>query len=127
MVAVDPEQPKVNTLRPAMLGVCYDRALLLARMDVLRALDLVGVPASNLENALNAIRETRFDLLVLCGRVPYEDRLRITEAFKQRQRGKVIWPRLDEEPESPLVDAYVEPGRPHEIIAAIREILPALA
>jgi DNA-binding response OmpR family regulator len=109
-----------------MLGVCYDRALLLARMDVLRALDLVGVPASTLDNALNAIRETRFDLLVLCGRVPYGDRVRITEEFKQRQRGKVIWPRLEDEPESSLVDAYVEPGRPHEIIAAIREVLPAL-
>jgi hypothetical protein len=106
-----------------MLGVCYDRALLLARMDVLQALDLIGVPASTLENALAAIAETRFDLLVICGRVPLADRIRITQEFRRRQRGKVIWPRIPEEPESALADAYVEPGRPHEIMAAIRQLL----
>jgi len=106
-----------------MLGVCYDRALLLARLDVLQTLDLVGVPASTLKNALAAIAETRFDLLVICGRVPFDDRVRITEEFRRRQRGKVIWPRMPGEPESPLVDAYVEPGRPLEIMETIRQVL----
>jgi hypothetical protein len=110
-----------------MLGVCYDRALLLARMDVLQALDMMGVPASTLNNALAAIVESRFDLLVICSRVPLHDRTRITEEFRRRQRGKVIWPRIPDEPESPLVDAYVEPGRPLEIIETIRRVLsPAI-
>ncbi|HTK96263.1 MAG TPA: hypothetical protein VL382_11570 [Terriglobales bacterium] len=110
-----------------MLGVCYDRALLLARMDILQTLNLIGVPASTLENALAAIGETRFDLMVICSRVPYADRQRITEEFKRRQRGKVIWPRIEDEELSPLVDAYVEPGRPHDIMDAIRRVLaPAL-
>jgi hypothetical protein len=106
-----------------MLGVCYDRALLLARLDVLQTLDLIGVPASTLKNAMAAIAETRFDLLVICGRVPFEDRVRITEEFRRRQRGKVIWPRIADEPESALVDAYVEPGRPYEIMETIRRVL----
>ena len=110
-----------------MLGVCYDRALLLARVAILEQLDLIGVPASTLENALAAIRETRFDLMVICSRVPFADRLRITEEFRKRQSGKVIWPRVEDEPESQLVDAYVEPGRPHDILEAIRRMLaPAL-
>jgi len=106
-----------------MLGVCYDRALLLARMDVLQALDLVGVPASTLENALAAIAETRFDLMVICSRVPLADRITITRAFRQRQRGKVIWPRLPDEPECELVDAYCEPGQPYHIMETIRQVL----
>jgi hypothetical protein len=106
-----------------MLGVCYDRALLLARMDVLQALDLVGVPASTFENAISAIGETRFDLMVICSRVPLEDRIRITREFRRRQHGKVIWPRMPEEPECSLVDAYVEPGRPLEIMETIRQVL----
>lgn len=108
-----------------MLGVCYDRALLLARMDVLQTLDLVGVPASTLENAISAISETRFDLMVICSRVPLADRVRITKEFRRRQHGKVIWPRIDDEPECSLVDAYVEPGRPHEIVETIRQVLSA--
>jgi hypothetical protein len=106
-----------------MLGVCYDRALLLQRMDVLQALDLVGVPASTLENAMAAIGETRFDLMVICSRVPLADRITITKEFRRRQHGKVIWPRLPDEPECSLVDAYCEPGQPYQIMETIRQVL----
>src|SRR5258706_4642074 len=82
-----------------MLGVCYDRALLLARLDVLQTLDLIGVPASTLKNAIAAIAETRFDLLVICGRVPFEDRVRITEEFRRRQRAKESCRALPHNPE----------------------------
>ena len=106
-----------------MLGVCYDRALLLQRIDVLQTLDLVGVPASTLENAMAAIGETRFDLMVICSRVPLADRITITKEFRRRQHGKVIWPRLPDEPECSLVDAYCEPGQPYQIMETIRQVL----
>jgi len=83
-----------------MLGVCYDRALLLARMDVLQALDLVGVPASTLENALAAIAETRFDLMVICSRVPLADRITITQSAVVLEKliGQFLFSKAQEEP-----------------------------
>ena len=99
-----------------VLGVSYDKGKLFARLDVLRGTNFEGIPASSKAAAMGAMTQTRVDLLVIAADLPDEDRYEITEAFRQKQTGKVVWARVSE-PKNPPIrpDAYVEPDRPQEL------------
>lgn len=106
-----------------VLGVSYDKGRLLARMDVLKLTGTTGIPASSKVAAFSAITQSIVDLLVIAVDVPDEDKVEITEAFRAKQRGRVIWARASKSGSAVQPDAYVTPDKPVELAAMMVKML----
>jgi len=112
---------------PVILGVCYDKSRLLARLDVFEGTNMVGIPASTKESALQTMELSKIDAMVLCASIPIEDCMELSARFKRMQGGAVVWvrPELIKTP-AELVDAMALENSPAEIRQAIMNAISKL-
>lgn len=112
--------------QPVLLGVCYDKAKLNARLDVLQGTQMVGIPASSRQRALEAIDHAHVDILVFCSEMPVEDRRLISEHFKRVNGGPILWVMKSKQPvPSELADGFALEDSPDEIRETILALLAA--
>lgn len=115
------------SLSGVLLGVCYDKGKLLARMDVLTGTNLVAIPASSRKAALDAMRTTPIDVMVLCADLADSERKLLSAEFRKARRGAVIWVlKRPYKKLPPVVDGFALENEPEQIRAAIASALAAV-
>ena len=114
-------------LSGVLLGVCYNKGKLLARMDVLAGTNLVAIPASSRKAALDAMRTTPIDVMVLCADMADSERKLLSAEFRKARRGAVIWVLKHPCKRLPrVVDGFAIEDEPEQIRAAIATALAAV-
>lgn len=123
--AVTPYNQSMSA-QPVLLGVCYDKAKLNARLDVLVGTQIAAIPASSRERALEAIDHAHVDILVFCAGMPTDDRRLISAHFKRVNGGPVLWVMNSKQTvPAELADGSALEDSPEDIREAVLALLAA--
>lgn len=110
-----------------ILSVSYDEMLLRTRELLLKSAGHEITSALQHKEAMEACRQTGFDLVIIGHSIAKADKLEIIECFR-KHNPKALVIALTRGAEAPLreVDHYINPGDPEELLRAIgRALKPA--